>query len=201
MRRRPPRHSRPGPGGGGGGLARPGGAERQREIHLAGPVRRVPGRRAGRIQRSRGGPSPGSVSAATCFMAACATTCCWPAAIRCRTGSWRRPWRTRACRWTIRPAGRPGYPGRGGQPRPVRRAGAARRAGPRPAVRQSPVAAGRAHQRPGPGHRTGLLATLFRQARARGVTLLLATHQPAVQAHFPRILHLRDGRALEDADG
>ena len=50
-----------------------------------------------------------------------------------------------------------------------------------------------------PATEQALLASLFRQARARGVTLLMATHQPAVQAHFPRILHLRDGRAVEAA--
>lgn len=52
-----------------------------------------------------------------------------------------------------------------------------------------------------PATEQALLATLFRQARARGVTLLMATHQPAVLARFPRILRLRDGRALVDAHG
>jgi ATP-binding cassette, subfamily C, bacterial CydD len=45
-----------------------------------------------------------------------------------------------------------------------------------------------------PATERALLDTLLRHARSRGITVIMASHQPAVQAHFPRIVRLRAGR-------
>jgi ATP-binding cassette, subfamily C, bacterial CydD len=49
-----------------------------------------------------------------------------------------------------------------------------------------------------PATERALLDTLLHHARSRGITVIMASHQPEVQAHFPRIVRLRAGRSEAD---
>ncbi|MCK6489502.1 MAG: ABC transporter ATP-binding protein [Planctomycetes bacterium] len=42
------------------------------------------------------------------------------------------------------------------------------------------------------------ILALFKQLNGQGRTIIMVTHDPAVAAHCPRQIHLRDGRVVED---
>ena len=42
------------------------------------------------------------------------------------------------------------------------------------------------------------ILALFKELNGQGRTIIMVTHDPAVAAHCPRQIHLRDGRVVED---